>query len=345
MKKKTRNMLLILLGVILAAGAAIGGTIYYMLFSPRFNLSETTYLYIDQNDTRDSVFYKLEQLVPSSTLKGFRRMADHYKYADKIRTGRYAIEPSDNNYNLYNRLARGMQSPVKLTINSVRTREDLARNLGERLMTDSTEIASLLYDPQFCEKMGYNTETILCMILPNTYEVYWNIGAQSLMERLQKEHDRFWNEERRKKAEAIGMTPTEVSILASIVDEETNVNDEKPVVAGLYLNRLKKGMLLQADPTVKFGLQDFALRRITNQHLQHDSPYNTYKYAGLPPGPIRIPSIQGINSVLDHSKHNYIYMCAKEDFSGRHNFAVTLSQHTANARRYHEALNKRNIYR
>ena len=192
-------------------------------------------------------------------------------------------------------------------------------------------------------QMGYTKETLPALFIPNTYEVYWNMSADAFMKRMQKEHAAFWNKERRGKAANIGLSPEEVATLASIVEEETANNAEKPMVAGLYINRLNKGMLLQADPTVKFGLQEFGLKRILNKHLAVDSPYNTYKYAGLPPGPIRIPSIQGLESVLNYTHHNFIYMCAKEDFSGTHNFAATLSQHMANARRYQQELNKRRI--
>ena len=160
---------------------------------------------------------------------------------------------------------------------------------------------------------------------------------------MKREYNNYWNQKRISKAQAIGLTPLQVSTLASIVDEETANNAEKPVVAGLYINRLKKGMLLQADPTVKFALQDFTLKRILLKHLSIDSPYNTYKYAGLPPGPIRIPSVQGLESVLNYARHNYLYMCAKEDFSGTHNFAVTHSQHIVNAKLYQRELNRRKI--
>ena len=217
------------------------------------------------------------------------------------------------------------------------------RAVSRQLMIDSLDIAKLISDSAYCAQMGYAQETLPSLFIPNTYEVYWNMSADAFMKRMQKEHAAFWNDERLKKAQRIGLTPEEVSTLASIVEEETANGPEKPMVAGLYINRLNKGMLLQADPTVKFGLQEFGLKRILFKHLEVDSPYNTYKYAGLPPGPIRIPSIQGLESVLNYTQHNYIYMCAKEDFSGTHNFAVTAAQHQANARRYQQALNRRKI--
>lgn len=183
-----------------------------------------------------------------------------------------------------------------------------------------------------------------CLFIPETYQVYWDMSVEDFFKRMRKEHQRFWNQKRLDQAKAIGMTPEEVCTLASIVEEETNNNPEKPMVAGLYINRLHAGMPLQADPTVKFALQDFGLRRITNDHLTIDSPYNTYRNPGLPPGPIRIPSPVGLDAVLNHAKHNYIYMCAKEDFSGTHNFASNYADHMKNARKYWKALNERKIF-
>jgi UPF0755 protein len=244
---------------------------------------------------------------------------------------------------LHRRLSMGYQTPIKLTVGSVRTLDRIARNTARQLMVDSCEIANILNDTAYISKLGFTPETLPALFIPNTYEVYWNMSAEDFMQRMLKEHKAFWNEKRLKQAEAIGLTPIEVATLASIVEEETANQAEKPMVAGLYINRLKKGMLLQADPTVKFSLQEFGLKRILFKHLEVDSPYNTYKYAGLPPGPIRIPSYQGLESVLNYTKHNYIYMCAKEDFSGTHNFAVTSAQHAANARKYQQALNRRGI--
>lgn len=221
--------------------------------------------------------------------------------------------------------------------------ERLAGALGRRLMIDSVEIAAALTDNSYCQRWGYDTCTIAALFVPNTYEVYWNMSMDRLMERMVREHAAFWNEERRAKAEAAGMTPNEVCTLASIVDEETANNGEKPMIAGMYLNRLRTGMPLQADPTVKFAMKDFALRRIYRDMLTTDSPYNTYRNVGLPPGPIKIASIKGIEAVLNHVEHDFLYMCAKEDFSGTHNFAVTYKEHLRNAARYAAALNSRGI--
>ncbi|KAA6322538.1 hypothetical protein EZS27_027930 [termite gut metagenome] len=346
-KNKKRLVLLLIAigGILLLLGLIKGGQYYYYYVHPQFYPSRTVYFYIDRDDNIDSVYNKLSKEGTSTGMKGFRRLAEKHRYAENIRCGRYAIQPNDNARTLFFRLSRGYQTPKNLIIGSARTREALARNLGKQIMADSAEIAQQLYDTTLCAKLGFNEETLMCLFIPDTYQVYWTVSPNELLERMKKEYDRFWNEERLAKAKDIGLTAGEISILASIVEEETNNNDERPVVAGLYINRLKRGMPLQADPTVKFALQDFALRRITNRHLGTDSPYNTYKHKGLPPGPIRNPSIKSIDSVLNYAKHNYIYMCAKEDFSGTHNFATNLAGHHANARKYQQALNKRKIYR
>ncbi|KAA6339105.1 hypothetical protein EZS27_012940 [termite gut metagenome] len=335
----------VVVDILLVLGLIKGGRYYYYYLSPQFHPSQTVYIYIDRDDNIDSVYRKIEQKGLPCTMKGFRRLAKKHNYAGNIRQGRYAIEPRDNARDLFFRLARGYQTPKNLMVGSVRTAEMLARNLGRQLMIDSIEIATKLFDPLFCAETGFKVETVMCLFIPNTYQVYWTMNPGELFKRMKREYNKFWNEERLAKAKEIGLTSEEVSVLASIVGEETNNNDEKPIVAGLYLNRIKRKMLLQADPTVKFGLRDFELRRITNRHLSIKSPYNTYKHPGLPPGPIRNPSIKDIESVLNYTKHNYIYMCAKEDFSGTHNFAASLAAHNANARKYQQALNKKRIFK
>lgn len=338
----------ILLSIIIAALAicAVGiGTAYYYLLYPQFHPSKTTYVYIDRDDTADSVYNKVKVQGHVNNFTGFVWMAKWRDFPQNIHTGRYAIRPGDNVYQVYSRLSRGYQEPINLTIGSVRTLDRLARSVGKQLMIDSAEVGTLLYDAAFQEKMGYSTETMPCLFIPETYQVYWDMSLDDFFARMKKEYTKFWNEERLAKAQAIGMTPEEICTLASIVEEETNNNGEKPMVAGLYINRLHTNMPLQADPTIKFALQDFGLRRISNENLQVSSPYNTYKNTGLPPGPIRIPSPKGIDSVLDYVKHDYIYMCAKEDFSGTHNFASNYADHMVNAKKYWKALNERKIFK
>lgn len=345
MDKKKKRILISLVAIFFIACIAGAGTTYYYFLYPQFHLTQTTYIYIDRDDTADSIYNKVKTQGYPGNLTGFRWMAKHRELEKTIHTGRYAIRPGENVYQVYSRISRGYQEPVNLTIGSVRTLDRLARNVAGQLMIDSTEIASLLLDSAFQQQLGYSKETMPCLFIPETYQVYWDMNVDKFFERMQKEHKRFWNAERLAKAQAIGMTPEEVSTLASIVDEETNNNAEKPMVAGLYINRLHRGMPLQADPTIKFALQDFTLRRISNENLRVESPYNTYINAGLPPGPIRIPSTKGIDSVLNYAKHNYIYMCAKEDFSGTHNFASNYADHMANARKYWKALNERKIFK
>ncbi|KAA6328520.1 hypothetical protein EZS27_022601, partial [termite gut metagenome] len=335
--------MVVISGILLLFGLIKAINYYRYYLRPQFHPSQTVYVYIDRDDNMDSVCNKILLQSVSGNVEGFRRLAKKYRYAEHIHCGRYAIQPNDNARVLFFRLARGHQTPKNLVIGSVRTREVLARSLGKQVMADSTEIVTQLYDSVFCEELGFNKETIMSLFIPNTYQIYWTINPEDLFKRMKKEYDRFWDEERLAKAKAVNLSPAEVSVLASIVEEETNEINEKPMVAGLYINRLQKGMLLQADPTVKFALQDFELRRITSRHLKTNSPYNTYKYKGLPPGPIRNPSIRSIDSVLNYSKHDYVYMCAKEDFSGTHNFAVNLAGHNANAKRYQQALNKKKI--
>lgn len=322
----------------------LGGAVYHYLFSHPFRITEAGHVYIDRDDSADSVYYKIQKAGNPATMTGFRLLAPYYKFGKEIKTGHYAIRSDDDMYHLYRRISQGRQSPVNLSFNNIRTRGKLAAVIGKQLMMDSAQIAGKLYDSTFCAGQGFKEETIISLFIPNTYEIYWNISPEDFFERMQKEYKAFWSAERFKKAQEIGFTPTEVTTIASIVEEETNNNQEKPMVAGLYINRLHQDMPLQADPTVKFGLQEFDLHRIRGNHLIVDSPYNTYKYKGLPPGPIRIPSIKGIESVLNYTRHNYIYMCAKEDFSGTHNFASTFTEHQINAKKYWQALNKRKIY-
>ena len=343
MNKKKRNILLSVIGCLIILAIITGGIVYHSIFSKSFRMTETAYVYIDRDDNIDSVLYKLEKIIAPVSIKGFQWLAQYNGYK-QVRTGRYAISSSDNMLDVYLRISRGHQTPINLSFNNIRTREQFAQRIGSQLMIDSAEIADRLSDSAFCARLGYRPETIVSLFIPNTCEMYWNISADEFFERMQKEHGKFWTKERLDKAQAIGLTPEEVSTLASIVEEETNNNAEKPMVAGLYINRLHKGMPLQADPTIKFALQDFSLKRIYGIHLNINSPYNTYKNQGLPPGPIRIPSIKGIDSVLNYTHHPYIYMCAKEDFSGTHNFAKTYAEHQVNARKYQRALNKKKIF-
>lgn len=336
-----KKYIFLIVGIILVV-VATGITGIITVMNHPFRIEKNTYLYIDADDNTDSICHKLTTQLQASSLKGFKLLTT-VGGLDPIHPGAYRFSQSDNCLTVYRRLKSGAQTPVNLTLPSVRTVGKLLKTVSHQLMTDSSNLARLLMDSTYCAQIGYSTETLPCLFIPNTYEVYWTMTPEAFVKRMQKEHDRFWNEERKAKAQSIGLTPEEVVTLASIVEEETANNAEKPMVAGLYMNRLHAEMPLQADPTVKFALQDFELRRILHAHLETESPYNTYKHTGLPPGPIRIPSIQGIESVLNYTRHDYLYMCAKEDFSGTHNFAATFTQHLANARKYQQELNRRKI--
>ncbi len=323
---------------------AIGGLVYYYFLSEFTNRQESTYyVYIDGDDTVDSVYAKLEPAAAERSLTGFKYLTRYGKYPEHVRTGRYAIEPGMNIYEVFRNLKNGRQEAMKLTIPEARTMDRLAALLGKKLMLDSAAIACALIDNNYCQRWGCDTASIASLFVPDTYEVYWNTTMDALMERMQKEYKRFWNDERLKKADALGLTPNQVCTLASIIDEETANNEEKPMIAGMYLNRLKMDMPLQADPTIKFAMKRFELKRIYHDMLFFESPYNTYQNTGLPPGPIKIASVKGIDAVLNRTAHDYLYMCAKEDFSGTHNFARTYQEHLKNAARYSKALNDRGI--
>lgn len=340
MKVLKAKYLLIAAVVCLIGIIALG---YYFFFTDFSDNTETQYLYVDDDDTIDSVLTKLRPMASEHGITGFSTLIRHTDYVDEPRTGRYAIIPGENTWKFMYKMKTGQQQALMLTIPESRTVRKLAGVLGRKLMIDSVQIAEALTDNEYCKKWAYDTCTIPALFVPNTYEVYWNVSLDKFIERMVKEHDAFWTAERRQKAEAAELTPDEVCTLASIVDEETANTAEKPMVAGMYINRLRLGMPLQADPTVKFALQKFELRRIYHDMLFFDSPYNTYRNTGLPPGPIKIASVKGIDAVLDYVHHDYVYMCAKEDFSGTHNFAINYAEHLRNAARYAKALNERGI--
>jgi UPF0755 protein len=319
------------------------GLLTYYAFSSVSNVATTQYIYIDEDDTQDSVIAKIQPFANLIGMTTLNTLIRHSGYSENIRTGRYAIEPGDGPITLFRRLRSGRQTSLNLTIPESRTMDRLAAILSNKLMLDSATIAEALTSQEVCEQLGYDTCTIAAMFVPNTYDVYWNMSMDELLQRMKKEHDRFWKGDREAKAAKMQITPIEVCTLASIIDEETSNNAEKPMIAGMYLNRLKEGMPLQADPTIKFALKQFELKRIYNKLLNTESPYNTYRNEGLPPGPIKIASIKGIDAVLNYTSHDYLYMCAKEDFSGTHNFARTYQEHLENAEKYTKALNERGI--
>ena len=339
-RKKVRSIIIISLILIITI---IGGIAYKKFMAPFFDIKQTVYVYINENKDYNDLLSQLQTVAHIKDINIFDNMAGAMKYPNNMKTGRYAITPDMNCKQLLQNFKNGNQAPCRVTFNNIRLKEDFAKRIGEQLMFGEGELYKQLNDSMVCSELGFDINTVLCMFVPNTYEMYWNIPVEKFLTKMKTEYNKFWTAERMEKAQEIPLNPEQVSILASIVEEETAAGSEYATVAGLYINRLKSGMLLQADPTVKYAMGDFSIRRILYVHLESDSPYNTYKYAGLPPGPIRIPSIRGIDSVLDYAQHSYIYMCAKEDFSGKHNLATTLREHNLNAAKYQAALNRNNI--
>ena len=343
-KKSFKTIGILLLVMFIAFAGA--GYVYYRVFKkPNFSPQKTVYVYVRPETSFDDLLLQLKDVGKLNDEKSFLLWADYKKYSENMKTGRYAVEPNMTNNQLLRNLMSGKQSPIRLTFNNIRTIPQFAGKVSQQLMIDSLTLLNTLQDKALLAQSGYTRESLPALFIPDTYEVYWNISPEKFFERMKKEFDRFWNPARLEKAEKIGLTPVQIGTLASIVEEETNKKDEFSIVAGLYINRLKKGMKLQADPTVKYAVGDFTLRRILNVHLEKESPYNTYLNYGLPPGPIRFPSGPVIDAVLNYSHHDYIFMCAKEDLSGRHNFAVTAQEHSRNRDKYVAALNRLKIYR
>ncbi len=338
---KTLGVLL-LLGLIVGGGA--GYYVYQQIFAPNVHQqSEAHELFIPTGATFSTVSDYLTTFKIIKNKASFDWVAERMNYPNKIYPGRYLVEPNMNNRELVQLLRSGKQSPLNITINNIRTKDQLYTYLDGKLEADVYAIRQQMKDSTFLAEKGFNEDNIISLFMADTYEFNWNTSAEEFLERMYKEYTKFWSEERKEKAAEIDLDPLKVTSLAAIVQEEIAKNDEMPRVAGVYLNRLEKGMMLEADPTVKFALQDFGIRRLLFKHLEVESPYNTYKNKGLPPGPICIPSKLALEAVLDAEEHDYLFFCAKEDFSGYHNFASNYKQHKLNAKRYHKALNERGI--
>ncbi len=322
-----------------------GIDIYRKAFRPNVftKNKEVQFLYIPTGSSFNEV---LELLYGNKFIRNkstFEWAADRMNYKKHIRPGKYKIKNRMTNHKLILMLRSGDQEPVKLAFSNIRTLENLAEIVSRKIEADYSEIINLLHNKEYIKQTGFNEYTIIGLFIPNTYEFYWNTSAEQFISRMLDEYNNFWNRSRKSKAEQMNLTQNEVVTLASIVDEESSRQEEDPIIAGVYINRLRKGIKLQADPTVRYAHGDFSMRRILTKHLAIESPYNTYKYYGLPPGPIRIPSIESVDAVLNYRKHDYLYFCAKDDFSGYHYFAKTLAQHNKYARLYQRALNKRRI--
>lgn len=330
--------------VVILVGAYFALNFYKVYFAPNVTGNEK-YLYIKTNSNYDQLVADMKAKDIVRSISSFATAAGKMNLPANIKPGRYRLLKGMTNRSLVNLIKAGNQDPVKLKFQNIRKKENFAAYLASNLEADSLSFISVLDSTALISKYGFTQDNIYAMFIPNTYEMYWNISPIDFFERMHKEYDKFWNAERKQKAASLNLTPAQVYTLASIVDAEALYDKEMPIIAGLYLNRLNKGILLQADPTVIFANNDFTVKRVTGKLLQVQSLYNTYKYAGLPPGPIMMPSISAIDAVLNRNQNNYIYMCAKEDFSGYHNFAETKAQHEVNAKKYREALNKRNIFR
>lgn len=335
--------ILIVFLLALVVGGVLAYKYYHRLFKP--NVKTEASFIISPEMSYDMLLDSLQYYEVLHNANSFNWVAKIKGYPQRMKSGRYAFRKGQNTNAMVNMLLAGNQVPVEVTFNNLRFMPDLAAKVAADLAPDSAALMACLTSPLVWEKYGFDVHTFHAMFIPNTYQMYYTSTPEQFVARMNKEYHRFWNDRRLAKAKALGLTPVEVITLASIVQEETIKADEKPVVAGLYLNRLRKGMLLQADPTVKYAVGDFGLKRVLNKHLEMDSPYNTYKYVGLPPGPINFPEISSIDAVLNATEHNYLFMCAKEDFSGYHNFARTLREHNNNANKYRRELNRRRIYK
>jgi len=342
-----KKVILSVLLLILIIGAVTGYWAYKMIFQSNVFLGEkkSEFIYIHTGADFNEVLNALNKEHILINPASFERLAELKKYTNKIRPGKYRVKANVSNNELLNLLRAGMQEPVQLNLNNIRTKQQLISRVARNLEVDSLAISKYLNDDHFLsEKYGLRSETALSLFLPNTYEFYWNTSADEFLTRMAKEYKSFWTDERKAKAKQIGFKQTEVSILASIVQaEQSRFNDEKGIITGLYANRLRVGMPLQSDPTVIYAIGDFNIARVLNKDKEVDSPYNTYKHNGLPPGPIGLPETSSLDAVLNYQKNDYLYMCAKEDFSGRHNFSKTLEQHNVFANKYRQALTKLKI--
>ncbi len=346
MKKKNKSLKI---GGMIFLALFLGAAYLFVNYYGKIFTANTA---IDKNDpyiyvpTGTNMNALVDELIEQKILlnkKSFLWVASQKTFAVP-KPGKYKLQDGMNNNELVNLLRSGQQEPVKLTFNTIRTPKDLAGKVGRQIEADSVEVLKMLTNAAMAQKYGFNEKTFMTLFIPNTYELYWNTSAEQFIKRMAQEYKAFWTEGRRSKASALNLSQSEVSILASVVQaEQSQHRNERPKVAGLYINRIRKGMKLQSDPTIIYAIGDFSIKRVLHKHMKMDSPYNTYLYAGLPPGPINLPEISSIDAVLNYEKHKYIYMCAKADFSGYHNFSRSFFQHNAYAKAYRNELNRRKI--
>jgi UPF0755 protein len=347
-KNTRRRLALILLGITAIAG--VMGLIqvfriYRYIFAPNTDLrgKKVAWVYVKTGSSINAVEDSLFRHGYIINKKSFDWVARKKDLQFHINPGRYRLVNGMNNNSLVNMLRSGRQDPVRVTFQSARTAQDFAGKISHYIEADSLSILNLITDPAYLRQFNTKPATFFSIIIPDTYEFYWNTSADKFIRRMYAESRKFWTADRLRRAESTGLTVDQVVTLASIIEKETAMNDEKPDIAGVYINRMKIGMPLQADPTVIFAVNDYTIRRVLNKHIQFDSPYNTYLYRGLPPGPICIPSVASIDAVLNYNHNDYLYFCAREDFSGYHNFSKTLAQHSIYARKYQQALKAKGI--
>lgn len=335
---------ILLMGVL--AFIAAGFSYFVFLSSAtKFKNDVVVLLIAEKNANKQFIKKEIEDNLHATHYTTFLALAEMTGYWKNIKPGRYVIEDGMGVFTLFRKLHNGSQDPIKITINKVRTRQDLANQLSKKLERTSNDFLRFMNSNDSLSYLGLTKETVFTLIIPNTYEIYWNTDPKAFFNKMNKEANKFWNDRRLDDVQRLGISKEEVITVASIVEEETNDNSEKPTIASVYLNRIKKGMPLGADPTVKFAVGDFAIKRVTLNHINSSaaSPYNTYKNKGLPPGPICTPSVASIDAVLKGEKSDYLYFCAKADFSGSHSFAATAEEHFDNARKYRKALDSLGI--
>lgn len=344
--KRTSNKSSYLIIAILALLLSLFVYTIFFRSSTQFDSKDDTILIPSKNATKEYVLPVLKDIIEPFNFQTFLLLADWFDYWQNIKPGRYVIERKSSIFNIFRKLKAGAQTPVKVTINKFRTKMDLAEYISTKLDITDTGMYQFLNNEDSLTIIGLGNEQAMTIIIPNTYLIYWDTNPREFLRKMQKEANKFWNTTRIEKAKALGLSKEEIYVIASIIEEETNNNAEKPKMASVYINRLKKNMPLGADPTIKFALGDFSIKRITLNEINNSSssPYNTYKNMGLPPGPICTPSILTIDAVLKGEKTGYLYFCAKPDFSGSHNFATTAEQHFENARKYRIALDQRKIH-
>ena len=343
---KLLKILLTLLVLLLLAGGIAGYFAYTYIFAPNVATppnGKAHELFVPTGSSYDEVLRRLKSGGVLKNDASFALVAERMNYPNKVKPGRYLIKGGISNRDLVNLLRSGKQTPYDLTVNNIRLKEELVGKICSVLEADSATLLQLLGDSTYLAQKGFTPQNVLSVFISDTYRFNWNTSEQQFFDRMLSEYKRYWTPERVSKVQAAGLSPFEAVSLAAIVDEETNKTDEMARIAGVYLNRLEKEWPLQADPTVKYAIGDFSIKRVLTKHTEFQSPYNTYLNTGLPPGPIRIPSKAALNGVVNAERHNYMYFCAREDFSGYHNFAKTLKEHNINARKYQRELNRRNI--